>query len=111
MHREKSGTWGGRIPCLLRHRVERKSGRDARGPAGPSTRLSFSRRPAPCPARTPPLGRDERLQVWTSHPITKGGSPGTQAFHAIAYDPVDNVFVFVTDYNSGRHTWAYRLKR
>jgi hypothetical protein len=33
---------------------------------------------------------------------------GTLAFHAIDYDPVDNVFVFITDYDSGRRTWAYR---
>lgn len=53
---------------------------------------------------------DPATKAWSSHPMN-GGSPGSQAFHAVGYDPVDNVFVFVTDYNSGRHTWAYRLKR
>jgi hypothetical protein len=47
-------------------------------------------------------------KTWEAHPIN-GGMPGNQAFHAIAYDPADNVFVFVTDYSSGQHTWAYRL--
>jgi hypothetical protein len=39
-----------------------------------------------------------------------GGAVGSMAFHALGYDPVNNVFVFVTDYPSGRHTWAYRLR-
>ncbi len=47
--------------------------------------------------------------TWASHAIN-GGSPGTQAFLAIGYDPVNNVFVFVNDYASGQHTWAYRYK-
>ena len=33
------------------------------------------------------------------------GTIGTQAFHAIDYDPVNNVFVFITE---ARRTWAYR---
>jgi hypothetical protein len=53
---------------------------------------------------------DPAKKTWTSHPMN-GGMPGNQAFHAIAYDPVDNVFVFVTDSASGQKTWAYRLKR
>jgi hypothetical protein len=52
---------------------------------------------------------DPATKAWTSHSFN-GGQPGTQAFHAIGYDAVDNVFVFVTDSSSGRHTWAYRLK-
>jgi hypothetical protein len=52
---------------------------------------------------------DPATGTWSSHPMN-GGSPGSMAFHSIAYDSVDNVFVFVTDYNSGRKTWAYRLK-
>lgn len=51
---------------------------------------------------------DPATAAWTSHAM-HGGSPGTLAFHALAYDPVDNVYVFVTDDVSGRHTWAYRL--
>jgi putative transposon-encoded protein len=37
-----------------------------------------------------------------------GSSVGTLAFHALDYDPVDNVFIFITDSASGRRTWAYR---
>jgi hypothetical protein len=40
----------------------------------------------------------------------RGGNPGNIAFYALAYDAPDNVFIFVTDYDSGMHTWAYRLK-
>jgi len=50
---------------------------------------------------------DPRTLRWSAHPI-QGGTPGYQAFHALAYDPVNNVFIFVTDYESGRRTWAYR---
>jgi hypothetical protein len=53
---------------------------------------------------------DPATKTWTSHAMN-GGMPGSQAFHALAYDPVDNVFIFVTDYDSGWKTWAYRLKR
>jgi hypothetical protein len=28
--------------------------------------------------------------------------------HALAYDAVDNVFIFITNNASGRHTWAYK---
>jgi hypothetical protein len=38
----------------------------------------------------------------------QGGAPGSQAFHAITYDDVNNVYVFVTD---RRETWAYRYRR
>jgi hypothetical protein len=48
-------------------------------------------------------------KTWSSQAIT-GGKPGTLAFHALRYDPVDNVFIFITDYASGQHTWAYRYK-
>lgn len=37
-----------------------------------------------------------------------GGPVGTQAFHALDFDPVDGVFVFLTEYDSGSRTWAYR---
>ncbi len=43
---------------------------------------------------------------WTASTI-QGGTPGRQAFHALNYDPVNNVFIFVTE---ARHTWAYRFK-
>ena len=51
---------------------------------------------------------DPATRSWSAHAM-KGGDPGNQAFHALAYDPVDNVFVFVSDYDSGQKTWAYRL--
>lgn len=51
---------------------------------------------------------DPATREWSAHPMN-GGTPGNLAFHALAYDPVDNVFVFVTDYDSGQRTWAYRL--
>ena len=44
---------------------------------------------------------------WTAETI-QGGSPGSQSFHALAYDPADNVFIFITD---DRRTWAYRYHR
>jgi len=40
--------------------------------------------------------------------IPEGAPVGTVAFHALAYDPVNNVFIFITDQESGRRTWAYR---
>lgn len=51
---------------------------------------------------------DPATLEWSAHPMN-GGTPGNLAFHALAYDPTDNVFVFVTDYDSGARTWAYRL--
>lgn len=52
---------------------------------------------------------DPRTLSWTEHPMN-GGAVGSMAFHALAYDPVNNVFVFVTDYASGQKTWAYRVR-
>lgn len=41
--------------------------------------------------------------------VQAGGGPvGTQAFHALDFDPVDGVFLFLTEYGSGSRTWAYR---
>jgi len=37
-----------------------------------------------------------------------GGPVGTQAFHALDFDPVDGVFLFLTEYDSGSRLWAYR---
>lgn len=34
---------------------------------------------------------------------------GTQAFHSIGFDPVDGVYVFITDNASGFRVWAYRF--
>jgi hypothetical protein len=49
-------------------------------------------------------------KAWSSN-VVQGGAPGSLAFHAIDYDPGNNVFVFVTDSVSGRKTWAYRYAR
>jgi hypothetical protein len=49
-------------------------------------------------------------KTWSSN-LVQGGAPGSLAFHAIDYDPVKNVFIFVTDAASGRKTWAYRYAR
>ena len=46
-------------------------------------------------------------RTWTTSTI-QGGAPGTQAFHAINYDPVNNVFVFITQ---TRETYAYRYRK
>jgi hypothetical protein len=41
--------------------------------------------------------------------VQAGGGPvGTQAFHALDFDPVDGVFLFLTEYDSGSRMWAYR---
>lgn len=49
---------------------------------------------------------DPASTAWSSRTIA-GSQPGTMAFHAIAYDPVNNVFIFLTE---DRHTWAYRYR-
>lgn len=54
---------------------------------------------------------DPARKTWTSrvmNTIPAGASVGTLAFHALAYDPVNHVFILITDRESGRHTWAYR---
>jgi hypothetical protein len=53
---------------------------------------------------------DPMTKTWSSRAIAEG-MPGTLAFHALRYDPVDDVFIFVTDYTSGQRTWAYRYTR
>ena len=53
-----------------------------------------------------PVSRRWAARVMETLP--PGRKVGTVAFHALDYDPVDNVFIFITDYESGRHTWAYR---
>jgi hypothetical protein len=52
---------------------------------------------------------DPITSMWSSHAI-QGAAPGTQAFHALGYDPVSNVFVFRSDSGTGQHTWAFRLR-
>lgn len=51
---------------------------------------------------------DPRTATWTQHAI-QGASPGTQAFHALGYDPISNVFVFRSDTSGDQHTYAFRL--
>lgn len=46
---------------------------------------------------------------WTAHAIA-GAEPGTQAFHALGYDPGSNVFVFRSTAATGERTWAFRLR-
>jgi hypothetical protein len=51
-------------------------------------------------------------KAWTvqTMQIQGGNGPiGTIGGGAVAYDPVDNVFVFLTNYSSGSKTWAYRF--
>jgi hypothetical protein len=50
---------------------------------------------------------DPAASLWTATAV-QGGSPGTQAFHALVYDAIDDVFLFVTDYSSGGGSWAYK---
>jgi hypothetical protein len=52
---------------------------------------------------------DPATSAWTTATIP--GSPGSQAFHALGYDPTNNVYIFVTDYDDGAKTWAYRYKQ
>ena len=54
-----------------------------------------------------PLGR-----TWLSRPVEAsppGAVVGTLAFHALDYDPVADVFLLLTDLQSGQHTWAFRF--
>jgi hypothetical protein len=51
---------------------------------------------------------DPAHNTWTSRTMQIQSSAGTQAFHAIGYDPLDGVFVFITEYSSGQRVWAYR---
>ena len=48
-------------------------------------------------------------RTWASQTIL-GGTVGDEAFLALGYDPLNNVYIFRTDYNSGSKTWAYRWK-
>lgn len=50
---------------------------------------------------------DPATGAWTSTAM-QGGAPGTQTFHALVYDAIDGIFVFVSEGDSGGHTWAYR---
>lgn len=59
---------------------------------------------------------DPAADAWISRtmeidPASESAAIGTVAFHALSYDPVNNVFLFITDGDSGRRTWAYRFGR
>ncbi len=49
---------------------------------------------------------DPASRAWTSKEF-QGVRPGTMTFHCLAYNPVDNVSVFIAN----NQTWAYRWKR
>ena len=49
---------------------------------------------------------DPATATWAAAEI-KGEQPGDMTFHCLAYDPVDDVFVFIAK----EGTWAYRAKR
>ncbi len=55
---------------------------------------------------------DPLTKVWNTVTMNTapaaGASVGTVAFHALDYDPVNNVYLFITDYDSGFDVWAYR---
>ena len=54
---------------------------------------------------------DPATKTW-SRAMIDGGTPGTMKFHAIGYDPVNNVFIFLAADRSGAtRTWAYRYAR
>jgi hypothetical protein len=55
---------------------------------------------------------DPAARRWASQTmqiLPAGASPPpNNGLYTLAYDPVDGVFIFVTDYAGGWHTWAYR---
>jgi len=56
---------------------------------------------------------DPAAKLWTSRVMQTspvGGAIGTVAHHSLDYDPVNNVFIILTDYASGFRTWAYRYQ-
>jgi hypothetical protein len=46
----------------------------------------------------------------TAIQIEGGGKIGTQAYHALDYDPVANVYIFISNSASGFRVWAYRFR-
>lgn len=49
---------------------------------------------------------DPKTKAW-SNQVVSGGTPGKMEFHNIIYNPVDNIYIFLT---KGFKTWAYRYK-
>lgn len=57
---------------------------------------------------------DPATRTWSSErmrTIPADATIGQVAHHAIDYDVVNNVFIFVTNRASGRRTWSYRYRR
>jgi hypothetical protein len=55
---------------------------------------------------------DPATRAWSSHVMQTeppGLAVGTVAYHALDYDPVNNIFLFVSRKSSGKRTWAYRF--
>ena len=54
---------------------------------------------------------DPATGEWTATTIQVegGGKIGTQAYHALDYDPVANVYIFISNAASGYRVWAYRF--
>lgn len=53
-------------------------------------------------------------KTWLSRKIETdppGMRVGSVAFHALDYDPLNGVFVFLTDYPSGWRTWVFRFSQ
>lgn len=46
----------------------------------------------------------------TTIQVEGGGRVGTQAFHALDYDPVANIYLFISNAASGFRVWAYRYR-
>jgi hypothetical protein len=54
---------------------------------------------------------DPRNRTWFSKTMLTqppGTEVGSVACHCLDYNPVANVFVFLTSQRSGGHTWPYR---
>ena len=55
---------------------------------------------------------DPRARRWANQvmQILPAGAapPPNNGFYTLGYDPVDGVFIVVTDYAGGWRTWAYR---
>ncbi|MGH8501155.1 MAG: hypothetical protein ACREVE_01545 [Gammaproteobacteria bacterium] len=53
---------------------------------------------------------DPLKRMWSSQTM-EGGAPGNASHHAVSYDPVNNVFLFINEFSSfDRRTWAYKYK-
>jgi hypothetical protein len=55
---------------------------------------------------------DPATGEWTTTAIQieGGGKIGTQAYHALDYDPIANVYIFISNSASGFRVWAYRFR-